>query len=291
LQVEELIASSSSEASKIAKRLGGYLLVRELGGGGMARVYQGIPEKGLDASKSVAVKVMHREFAEDPEYKNRFYREIDLCRQLDHPNIVKLLSWGQSENQLFLIMEFVDGGPMSQRLDGRPLGPEAALELLTPLFDAIAYAHGKGVVHRDLKPDNVLLTQGGELKVSDFGLGRESQSDLTETGTTLGTPAYMAPEQIRGVGFEPASDQYALGVISYEVLSGRRPFQHSDPIQLIFLQVSQEPPALAGDLPPQVGEAVMRMLCKQPEQRFPSVEAAGRALLSALREWATAPKQ
>ncbi|MEW6280704.1 MAG: serine/threonine-protein kinase [Candidatus Eremiobacterota bacterium] len=286
-QVEQMIAEAPPEASRVAVRVGGYLLVGSLGGGGMAQVYRGVPEQTLDPRRAVAVKLLHRNLADQQDWARRFEREVDVCRRLDHPNIVRLLDWGTLDGQTFLVMELVEGGTLRQRVRPGGLPAEEAARLLEPVFQAVAYAHELGVVHRDLKPENVLLTAGGVPKVSDFGLARATDSEtLTQTGAALGTPAYMAPEQVCGQHLDPAVDQYALGVLAYELLTGRKPFENPDPVQLIFMHVSENasPPSThRPDLPAGVDAAIMRMLSKEPGSRYPSVEEAGASLLEALR--------
>lgn len=265
-------------------RVGGYDLLGELGAGGMARVYQ-----GRRGDEEVAVKVLQATLSGDPELFKRFKREVRLCKEMDHPHIVRLYDWGEEDGLVYLVMELVEGGTLREQLTGEGLSPQRAAEILLPLFQALAYAHSRGVVHRDLKPENVMLTASGKLKVMDFGLSRgDNSTNLTQTGTVLGTPAYMAPEQIQGVGYDKAIDQYALGVMAYELLTGRQPFQAPDPLQVLFKHVGEkpEPPSrLRSDMPAEVEQILLRMLAKAPESRFASVEEAGAHLLAALGRW------
>ncbi|MEW6284432.1 MAG: protein kinase, partial [Candidatus Eremiobacterota bacterium] len=289
-KLEQLVAATPSQASFVGRTLGGYTLVDELGGGGMARVFRGVPADTLDDDQAVAIKVLHRDYAQDPELQMRFRREVRLCRELNHPHIVRLLDWGEQDGVTYLVLELVRGKTLRDRLPPHPLTPEEAFDLLDPILDAVSYAHSMGIVHRDLKPENVMLTDSGTVKVMDFGLARrqQSQSNLTRTGATLGTPAYMAPEQARGGRLDPASDQYSLGVLAYEILTAQKPFQGEDPLQVILQHLGEEPPPpsqIRRDLPPGVERAVLRMLAKQPGDRFPDLAAARAALLSALRAW------
>ncbi len=283
-RLEDLLARTDGGGLLEGSELGGYYLLGELGAGGMARVYRG--RKG---SEEVAVKVLQATLSGDPELFKRFKREVRLCKEMDHPHIVRLYDWGEEHGLVYLVMELVEGGTLRERLRGEGLSPEQAAEVLLPLFQALAYAHSRGVVHRDLKPENVMFTASGKLKVMDFGLSRaDNSTNLTQTGTVLGTPAYMAPEQIQGVSYDRAIDQYALGVMAYELLTGRQPFQAPDPLQVLFQHVGEkpEPPSrLRADLPAEVEQILLRMLAKAPESRFASVEEAGAHLVAALGRW------
>ena len=274
----EALLATAEHTSLTGAKLGRYRLLDRLGRGGMARVYRALPADELEADKAVAVKILQAEMAEDPEMRKRFGREVRMCQQLDHPGIVRIHDWGEDGDLVYLVMELVEGGTLRERIEQGGLEPA---EVLGQMFQAVAYAHSRGVVHRDLKPENVMLTARGRVKLMDFGLGKEHNStNLTQSGAILGTPAYMAPEQIQGVGFEQGTDQYALGVIAFELLTGRQPFQADDPVQLLFKHVAEEPPP-AG-ISPAVDAVLARMLAKSPAHRYPTVEEAGRALLEAM---------
>ncbi len=285
-RLQDLIATSEP-SSLTGKTLGPYRLIETLGRGGMGRVYRALPGDTLDPDRAVAVKIMFQGQELDPELSQRFRREVKMCFELDHPNIVRLCDWGEQDGLIYLAMELVDGGTLRDRIPSGGLPLTEAAAILGPLSQALAHAHSRGVVHRDLKPENIMFTRGGQLKLMDFGLGKKHDStNLTQSGAILGTPAYMAPEQIQGAGFEPAIDQYALGVIAYELLTGQAPFRNDDPVQLIFQHVSENAPApsfLRSELSPGVDQVVLRMLSKAPEHRYASVEEAGRALVEVLR--------
>ncbi|GMU54822.1 MAG: hypothetical protein AMXMBFR33_39680 [Candidatus Xenobia bacterium] len=285
-RLQDLIATAEP-SSLTGTRLGSYRLFETLGRGGMGRVYRALPKDTLDPDRAVAVKIMFQGQELDPELSQRFRREVKMCFELDHTNIVRLCDWGEQDGLIYLAMELVDGGTLRDRIPvgGLPLSEAAAI--LEPLSQALAHAHSRGVVHRDLKPENVMFTRGGQLKLMDFGLGKKNDStNLTQSGAILGTPAYMAPEQIQGAGFEPSIDQYALGVIAYELLTGQTPFTNADPLQLVFQHVGENAPApstLRPALSPEVDQVVLRILSKSPEHRYASVAEAGRALVEALR--------
>ncbi|MGE0494864.1 MAG: serine/threonine-protein kinase [Vulcanimicrobiota bacterium] len=272
--------------SLILTELGGYRLVQEVGHGGMATVYRAVPADSLDEKAAVAIKVLDRKLAQRPEFVDRFRREIEVSRWLVHPAVVKILDWGEERGYLYLVMEFVDGQNLRDHMQ-QPLSLAEAVALLEPIMAGVHYAHRRGVVHRDLKPENIMLTRSGKPKVMDFGLARELQSQkLTKTGTAMGTPAYMSPEQIRGDELHPACDQYGLGVLAFELLTGRLPFD-GDPMQLMFCHMSEDPPPPSRwrpELPPALDEVVLRMLDKEAENRYPDLEQASRALGAALEE-------
>ncbi|MBI3929342.1 MAG: protein kinase [Armatimonadetes bacterium] len=264
-------------------QLGDYRILDRLGRGGMATVYKAVPTGDLDEGRTVAIKVLHEETAGDPEFTERFRREVNIWRTLSHPNVVSLLDWGEQSGRTYLVMELVPGKTLRERLPRRGMPPEQALELLAPVFDAVHYANSHGVTHRDLKPENVMVTPSGKVMVMDFGLARAADGDrLTRTGTFLGTPAYMAPEQIRNGTLDPRTDQYALGTVLYEMLSGRTPFRGSDPVQLLFEQVSSQAPPLE-NVRPEIAAVVARMLSKRPEDRYPDLAAAATALKAAIQ--------
>ncbi|MBT9584573.1 serine/threonine protein kinase [bacterium] len=273
-QVQELEARSDQD-SLVGMVLGGYKLTRLLGTGGAADVYLGENER-----EKVAVKVLRSAHGEELE---RFKREVEIARTLRHPNILLLYGYGEERGRFFLVLELMPGGAMREQLKDALAGEEA-LKILEPLFAATAYAHSQGVVHRDLKPENVMVGANGTLKVADFGLAKiTAMSTVTQDGTILGTPAYMSPEQVKGISRDPSIDQYALGVMTFEVLLGRLPFEHENPIQIIFKHVHDSVPPLTPAVTPEVEAIVQRMLAKEGEQRFTSVAEAWEALQRALR--------
>lgn len=282
---EQMLSTIDRSDSLTAQTLGQYRLLNILGKGGMATVYKAVPAITMDPTQAVAVKVLRKEIAESAEYMERFRQEAQVTSRLHHPHIVRMIDWGTERDCVYLVVELIEGGDLRARLTGQPLPPDEVWSALQPICQAIAYAHLKGVVHRDLKPENLLITQSGVLKVGDFGLARtEDQERLTATGTTLGTPAYMAPEQIQGNDPQPSMDQYALGVIAYELVTGRLPFTASDPIQLIFKTITDPPtpPSHYAQVSPQLEQVLLRMLEKKPEARFASVSDASLALEAAL---------
>lgn len=277
-KIQQMTDRAGGTDSLLAARVGGWLLVEVLGRGGMATVYRGLPADSLDESQAVAVKVMGRQSALEAQDWERFRREIQICRDLNHPGIVKLIDYGNHESFLYLVLELVRGETLTRFLEAHPgLPVSEAWPILTSLFEAVSYAHERGVVHRDLKPDNVMLQPNGRVKVMDFGLAKATHSEkLTATGSVLGTPLYIAPEQIQGGQLDPRTDQYSLGVMVYEMLTGQVPFNNPDIFQLIMQHIQEAPvppSAHRPELAP-IDAVLLRMLSKKPEERFESLREA-----------------
>lgn len=285
-RLEQYAEDAKDEAASLVMHiLGGYRLVSVLGRGGMATVYRAVPEEDLNEAQEVACKVIRREYSQDPEHRARFEREIAVCKQLNHPGIVRLVNWGDHEGMLFLTMEVVKGKTLRERID-EGLSDEESAAMLVQIFDAVAYAHDQRVVHRDLKPENIMVTDGGKVKIMDFGLARaHDTATITGTATALGTPKYMAPEQIQSRPPSALADQYSLGVIAYEMLVGQHPFQEEDPLQFILKHLSEAPPTPTGvrsDLPEELDGVLLRMMAKEGKDRYPDLKAARSALEAAL---------
>ncbi|MBT9582303.1 protein kinase [bacterium] len=265
-------------------QFGNYVLTARLGVGGMATVYTALPAATLDEFGKVAIKVIQRAYAQDNEYKARFRREFQIMQRLQHPGLVRVLESGDLNGLLYIAMEYVEGENLRELLE-REGSLELArfLELAIPLLEAVEAAHQAGVTHRDLKPENLMITQGG-IKVMDFGLASASgASRVTQSGDTVGTPLYMAPEQVRGGTCQASSDQYSLGVIFFEMLTGVPPFQADHPMALILKHITDPPPKprdICSDIPAAVEVAILKMLCKEPPQRYANLLEVKTALLS-----------
>jgi serine/threonine-protein kinase len=269
---------------------GRYELHRRLGRGGMAEVYLA-RDQLLD--RPVAVKVLFPEFATDPSFVERFRREAQAAANLNHPNIVGVYDWGEASGTYFIVMEYVDGRTLSEilRSDG-PLHPDRAADVAADVAAGLGFAHRNGVVHRDIKPGNVLITQSGQVKVADFGIARAiaagAEENLTQTGAVMGTATYFSPEQAQGAAVDPRSDLYSLGVVIYEMLTGKPPFAGDSPVAIAYkhVQESPVPPRQANPGIPQAMEAiVLKCLAKNPVNRYPSAEDL-RADLRRFREGA-----
>jgi protein kinase-like protein len=266
----------------IGHELGGYRVDALLGRGGQAVVYRA---HQVRLRRDVALKVVVPGLADDEAFRARFAREGVAAASLAHPSIVRIYDAGEAEGTAWLAMELVEGETLETRLyrDGA-MSPEAALACLTPLAEALDFAHARGFVHRDVKPANVLLGSDGRVLLSDFGLTKAaSQTAVTGSGVWMGTPQYMSPEAVRGAEVGPASDRYSLAVVAFEVLTGRAPFADRETAALLYAHVYEAPPAASSirpELGPAVDLALERGLRKAPEARPPS----GRALVDGLRE-------
>ena len=238
----------------------------------MAAVYLA---RDRDLDRPVAAKVLGEPLVLDDAFVQRFKREARTAAQLSHPNVVQVYDTGEEEGRLFIIMEYVDGAALDRLLEreGR-LAPQRVAELATQACSALHYAHGKGVVHRDIKPGNLLLRVDGVLKVADFGIARPPQgTQLTEAGSVLGTAAYLAPEQVRGDPASPRSDIYSLGVVLYELLAGQPPRRIESIAQLALRDEPVRPlREVEPGVPPALDAAVMRCLATDPEYRPASAE-------------------
>lgn len=288
--LDQLTAGADVRDPYLLTTIGDYQLVQRLGTGGMATVYKGVPKDTLAEDQAAAVKIIRPE-ANTEDFQMRFRREIQVSARLDHPNVMRVLNYGEQDGLMYLVMELVDGQSLKSLIPAGGFSQEECLRIIPPLFEALAYAHKLGIVHRDLKPENIMITRQGQLKLMDFGLARNHEvQTVTVTGNAMGTPPYMAPEQITGSGgrdnLTPLSDQYALAVALYELLCGRRPFQESDPMKLLFLHLTSPPTPLRQfrpELSPELESVLLRMLSKSPDDRYPTVRAAGDAFLAALR--------
>ena len=195
--------------------------------------------------------------------------------------------WGEHGGSLYLVLEYVEGQVLTERISTQAPSLTQVYPYLEKVLDALIYAHDRGVVHRDLKPDNIMITTTGEVKLMDFGLARGEEGDkVTQTGSSMGTPAYIPPEQITGARPTPAADQYSLGVILYEFLTGHRPFKEKNPLKLLMQHLSEvpvDPLKLNPELPPSCGAILLRMLEKSPEQRFESLRVVQEGLAALAR--------
>ncbi len=253
---------------------GRYELVRLVARGGMAEVYLA---RDLLLDRPVALKVLFPELSVDRTFVARFRREAQAAANLSHPNIVPIYDWGESDRTYFIVMEYIDGRPLSNllRSDGpMPAGQAAAVG--AEVAAALGYAHRQGVIHRDVKPGNVLIAKDGTVKVADFGIARaKADESLTQTGAVMGTATYFSPEQAQGENVDSRSDVYSLGVVLYEAVSGRPPFSGDNPLAIAYKHVREEPARLTG-LDPEVSEAfeaiVFHALAKDPAQRYQTAE-------------------
>lgn len=271
------MAASSKTASRSGSKrargankpkVGKYTLGQLLGKGGFGEVHVGVQKTG----PRVAIKLLDATLTRDDDAVARFKREAETVRRLDHTNVVRLLEVGTSRNRHFIAMELVHGGSLRSLMNRAP-DRDHARKVLAALADAargLAYAHDQGVVHRDVKPANILLTRSGKAKVADFGLARSmDQTAMTTEGKVLGTASYMSPEQARGKRAINASDVYSMGVILYEVATGATPFQSDNPFGYIYQHAEAEPPrpVVRAPYPPELGQLALACLKKDAAER------------------------
>ncbi len=263
----------------VGKRLGKYQLSERLGRGGMAEVYKAY-HAALD--RYVALKILHPFLGEDPEFKERFEREARNVAQLRHPNIVQVYDFEHDPEHdiYYMVMEYIDGPTLRTRLAqmsfrGERPDIQEAIRVAGTLADALAYAHARGMVHRDIKPANVMIDSEGRVVLTDFGIARIiSGPQMTASGSMVGTPAYMSPEQGLGQAGDHRSDIYSLGVMLYQLLTGTVPFDADTPIAVVLKHVNDPLPApssLNPDIPPGLERILYRMLAKAPDERYQDV--------------------
>lgn len=268
------------------EKIGRYEIKCELGRGGMATVYEAYDPR---FEREVAVKVLPREMLHDPQFRTRFEREAKTIAMLEHPAIVPVYDFGEESGQPYFVMRYMMGGSLSDRLRNGPLSIQEAARILSRLAPALDSAHSKGIIHRDLKPGNILFDKDGEPYISDFGIAKltETQGSLSMTGSGIvGTPAYMSPEQGQGEKIDGRSDIYGLGVILFEMLTGRQPFQGDTPMSVVIKHITDPVPHILDvkpDLPDGVEKIVAKVLAKDRNERFSTSQQLADALNSISR--------
>ena len=250
---------------------GRYKLLGRVGSGGMADVW--CAEDSM-LNRRVALKFLHERFAQDEQFVERFRREASSAAGLQHPNVVGVFDRGTYDGTHYIAMEFVEGASLKDLIE-RGLSVGEAVEIVRQVLAGARYAHSHGIVHRDLKPQNVLVDAEGRARVTDFGIARAGASEITQTGSVLGTAQYLSPEQAQGLPVTAASDIYSIGVLLYEALTGQVPFEADSPVTVALKQVSERPRP-PSELNPQVSRAldavVLKALAKDPANRFVSAE-------------------
>lgn len=278
----------------LSQRVGRYEIRGLLGRGGMSRVYRALDH---NLQREVALKVLDQRLVQGTEFGQRFEREAHTLAALRHPGIVPIYDYGTEDGVTYIAEQLLAGPTLDTELarlnaQNRRMDRSAVLQVIAQLADALDYAHGRGVIHRDLKPSNVIRNERGDVLLTDFGIAVNLDNSLrhTQTGQIIGTPAYLSPEQAQGSPtLTPASDVYALGIILYEMLTGRVPFNSTQPMAVALAHVQDPPPpprTLRPDLPPAVEQVVLRALAKDPVARYASAGALARALAAA---WVAAP--
>ncbi|HEX3174871.1 MAG TPA: PASTA domain-containing protein [Solirubrobacterales bacterium] len=262
---------------------GRYRLLRRIGSGGMADVWLA---EDTHLQRRVALKVLHRRFAQDREFVERFRREAEAAAGLQHPNVVSVFDRGDVDGTYYIAMQLLEGRSLKALID-QGLTPEQSVALIRQVLEGAGFAHRHGVVHRDLKPQNVIVDDEGKATVTDFGIARAGASEITQAGSVMGTPHYLSPEQAQGQDVTAVSDLYSVGVMLYEALAGRVPFEADSAVAIAMKQVShtpQRPSSINPNVTPALDAVAMRALEKDPGQRFQSAEAFIAALDAALRD-------
>jgi len=252
---------------------GRYQVVRKLGAGGMANVYLA---EDQELGRRVAIKILNERHANDEQFVERFRREAKNAAALSHPNIVSIYDRGEAEGTYYIAMEYLDGRSLKELIISRGPAPlNVAIEYVRQILSALRFAHRHGIVHRDIKPHNVLVDAEGRVKVTDFGIARAGASQMTEAGSIVGTAQYLSPEQARGTGVDQRSDLYSLGIVLYELLTGTLPFNGDTPVEIAMKHLSQTPElpsATRPELPRELDLVVTRALAKDPDERYQSAE-------------------
>jgi serine/threonine-protein kinase len=266
---------------QIGDKIGDYQIIGVLGAGGMGRVYK---VKNMISDRIDAMKILLPDLANEPDLADRFVREIKVLASLSHPNIAGLHTAFRMENQLLMIMEFVQGITLEEKLKSGPFPLHDAIDYVSQVLSALGYAHSRGVIHRDIKPANMMLTPENVIKLMDFGIAKsKADRKLTMTGTTLGSLYYMSPEQVQGADLDPRSDLYSVGVSLYEMVTGSRPFKGNSDYDLMVAQLQKAPLPpidIQPELPKALNDIIMISLEKDPAKRFQSAEAFRFALQS-----------
>src|SRR5258706_2164285 len=268
------------------KQFGHYQIVAPLGEGGMAAVYKAYQPS---MERYVAVKVLPRHMVTSEEFVLRFRREAKLLAQLQHPHILSVFDYGEADGYPYIVMPFVQGGTLSELIQKRSLSLADVRRIVTQLGSALSYAHARGMIHRDIKPSNVLIDESNNCLLTDFGLARmvEASIKITTSGTVMGTPAYMSPEQGAGSQIDQRSDIYSLGIILYEMVTGRVPYEAETPVAVVFKHI-QDPLPSARKLNPNLPESLelilLKALAKNPDDRYQTAEDFVQAIQKALPE-------
>ncbi len=254
------------------QQIGKYRVNRLIGEGGMGRVYEA---SDPIINRRVAIKTISQQVLQNPETRARFIREAQAAGQLSHPNLITIHDIGEDGDLPFIVMEYLEGEELTGFISKGRLALDVKLRLMIDMCQGLAYAHEKGLIHRDIKPANIFVTMQQQVKILDFGLARGLESELTQTGNVVGTPSYMAPEQVRGEPIDQRADIFSAGVVLYELLSGRKPFKADSVAALIFQVLEHQPEPvdrLDPNLPGELATVVQRALAKNPAERYQRVD-------------------
>ena len=269
---------SRPDDTQAAARLfdGRYRIIRTLGRGGMAKVYLAEDES---LHRKVAIKILADRYAEDDQFVERFQREARAAAGLNHPNIVQIYDRGEAEGTYYIAMEYLEGETLKDLIDREgPLPARRAVDLTLQILAALRFSHRNGIIHRDVKPHNIMVLRDGRVKVTDFGIARAGVSEMTEAGSIIGTAQYLSPEQARGLPVGPAADLYSVGIVLYEMLTGRVPFEGDSAVAIAMQHVQQppQPPSrLNPNVPAALEQVVLHALEKDPARRYGSADELG----------------
>ncbi len=268
----------------VGRTIGRYRILEQIGQGGMSSVYRAVD---VTTSRTVAIKIISPYLANEAQFQARFEREIKLLRRLQHPNIIPILDFGEAEGLAFIVMPFIASGTLHERLQAGPLDPVQGGRIVDQLAAGLSYAHENGVIHRDVKPSNVLLDGQGNAVLSDFGFARPQDASQNLTGSALiGTPAYMSPEQCRGEPIDARSDQYSFAIMLYQITTGQLPFDGETPMAVAMKHVSvplPRPRSISPNLPEGVELVLIKALAKDPALRFASIKDLNQAFQTELK--------
>jgi serine/threonine protein kinase len=282
------IQRGTAKVSTICQRIGRYVLIDAVGRGAMGIVYRA---EDPSIHRTVAVKVLHPNKGMTPQQihiaRERFRREAQTAGSIDHPNIVRIFDVGEDaeSGDMYIVMEYLSGPSLEQMLKDAALPLPRAAEIIRQIASGLDTAHARGIIHRDIKPSNILLSEEGTAKLADFGITQVGSSSLTQDMTMLGTPAYMSPEQVNGKRLDPRADLFSLGVVSYEMLAGKKPFEGSDAVSIAYAIVHAQPAPISEvnpELPQALDGVLERVLAKDPTKRFATGREFHEALLSCL---------
>ena len=269
-----------------------YRLERKLGSGGMADVWLA---EDQELGRHVAVKMLHERYANDEQFVERFRREATHAAGLSHPNIVSIYDRGVAGGSYYIVMEYIEGRTLKELIVTRgPCPVPVAISYTRQILAALRYAHKNGIIHRDIKPHNVLVDREGRVKVADFGIARAGASEMTEAGSIVGTAQYLSPEQARGAPVDESSDLYSTGIVLYELLTGTVPFTGETPVEIAMKHLSQTPEAPSArrpDIPHDLDLVVLRALAKEPAERYRTAAELDRDLELVARATRSAPRR
>ena len=287
-------ASSSGGSGKIAPRkpspprahppqVGTFKIVGLVGEGAMATVYRAEDQRN---GQIVALKLVQAGLQKDPEFVKRFEREMEISKSLVHPNIVKVFESGEQDGQLYMAMELIEGDTLEVMVSGKPLPLFQVVRVAGQLVDGLHYAHQRDLIHRDIKPNNIMVTKNGIPKLLDFGLAlQQGMNRFTSVGAAMGTPTHMAPESLTTGNSDKKSDQYSLGICIYQMLTGRCPFEGPEAMSIAMQHVKNPPPSIVAqreEVPLRLEQIVFRMLKKKPEERYPTLTQLQMEIVSAV---------